>query len=82
MVQSKKHHYIPRFYLDGFTNDSSKYFVYDKEADKIWETNPTNSFAENHRNTGALPNLDAGTTSFSDAAEAMLAHLDSMAAKL
>lgn len=81
MNQSKKHHYIPRFYLEGFT-EKSRYFVYDKTTHKIWETNPMNSFAENRRNSGKNQNLETGQIEYSDSAELMLARLDSIAAKV
>lgn len=53
---SKKHHYIPQFYLRGFTNDNNTYFVFDKEKEEIRETKPKNSFFENGRNTSIIGN--------------------------
>lgn len=52
---SKKHHYLPRYYLKGFTNSAGTFFVYDKEADNIFETNPDDFFFENNLNTIVLP---------------------------
>ncbi len=53
---SKKHHYLPRYYLQGFTDGEGNFFVYDKQADKILpKTNPGASFFENNLNTVTLP---------------------------
>jgi len=54
--KSKKHHYLPRHYLKGFTNNKNKFYVYDKQTDKIFETSPGNAFFENKLNTTTLPN--------------------------
>ena len=48
---SKKHHYLPRHYLRGFTNEKGTFFVYDKKSDKITERTPDNAFFENNLNT-------------------------------
>lgn len=48
---SKKHHYLPRHYLSGFTNDEGGFFVYDKISDKIYSTGPSAAFFENDLNT-------------------------------
>jgi len=53
---SKKHHYLPRYYLKGFTNDGGSFFVYDKNTNKIFETNPDASFFQNDLNTVEFPN--------------------------
>ncbi len=52
---SKKHHYLPRYYLKGFTNSDGTFFVYDKKTSNIFETNPNDSFFENHLNTINYP---------------------------
>lgn len=52
---SKKHHYLPSYYLKGFTNHAGTFFVYDKEADNIFESVPDDFFFENHLNTIVLP---------------------------
>jgi hypothetical protein len=52
---SKKHHYLPRYYLKGFTDNEGKFFVYDKQADKIFPSSPDASFFENNLNTVTLP---------------------------
>ena len=53
---SKKHHYLPRYYLNGFTNSRNSFFVYDKQKDKIFPTSPDATFFENNLNTVTLPN--------------------------
>ncbi|MDO8687014.1 MAG: DUF4238 domain-containing protein, partial [Dehalococcoidales bacterium] len=53
---SKKHHYLPRYYLNGFTNSKGTFFVYDKEKDNIFLTNPGGAFFENNLNTETFPN--------------------------
>jgi len=56
---SKKHHYLPRHYLKGFTNNMNSFFVYDKQEDKIFYTSPDAAFFENHLNTVSLPGGDS-----------------------
>lgn len=53
--RSKKHHYLPKYYLKGFTNCKNGFFVYDKQADKIFDTSPNATFFENNLNTVILP---------------------------
>jgi Protein of unknown function (DUF4238) len=53
---SKKHHYLPVHYLEGFTDSNIIFFVYDKKMDKIFPTNPNGVFFENNLNTITLPN--------------------------
>ena len=53
--RSKKHHYLPKYYLKGFTNSKNGFFVYDKQADKIFYTSPNATFFENNLNTVILP---------------------------
>ena len=51
MAISKRHHYIPQFYLKGFTNELGEYYLFDKERNEIRKSKPINSFFENKRNT-------------------------------
>lgn len=57
---SKRHHYIPKFLIEGFTNTDNKIFVYDKQANggqgKIRDNPvpPKSIFFEEHRNTMAF----------------------------
>lgn len=48
---SKKHHYLPRFYLNGFTDNQNEFYVFDKVKEKIRKSKPDNSFYEKYRNT-------------------------------
>lgn len=52
---SKKHHYLPRHYLKGFTNSDNTFFVYDKLKERIFLSNPDDSFFENNLNTVTFP---------------------------
>ena len=52
---SKKHHYLPRYYLRGFTDSDGGFFVYDKHTGKIFPTSPDAAFFENDLNTAELP---------------------------
>jgi hypothetical protein len=48
---SKKHHYLPIFYLKGFADDNQQLFIYDKIRNEILEgQNPSSKFYENHLN--------------------------------
>jgi len=53
---SKKHHYLPRYYLKGFTDNRNSFYVYDKQKDKIFYTSPDTTFFQNNLNTVTLPN--------------------------
>jgi hypothetical protein len=53
--RSKKHHYLPRHYLNGFTNSDNSFFVYDKQKDKIFPASPDDAFFQNNLNTVVLP---------------------------
>lgn len=52
---SKKHHYLPRHYLRGFVDDTGSFYVWDKKADRIFQTNPGDAFFENNLNTVTFP---------------------------
>ena len=51
---SKKHHYIPQFYLRGFTDDAGYFTVYDKQLNIFRKSRPENEFYEKFRNTTNL----------------------------
>ncbi|MCK4528409.1 DUF4238 domain-containing protein [candidate division WOR-3 bacterium] len=53
--RSKKHHYLPRYYLRGFANSEGGFFVYDKHTGKIFATSPDAAFFENNLNTTESP---------------------------
>ncbi len=57
--RSKKHHYLPRYFLKGFTNPNGSFFVYDKQTRKIFKSSPDNSFFENNLNTVTLKHGDS-----------------------
>ncbi len=52
---SVKHHYLPRHYLRGFTDDKDGFYVYDKQEDKIFRSSPSSTFFENNLNTMVSP---------------------------
>jgi len=52
---SKKHHYLPRYYLKGFTNSDNGFYVYDKQKDNIFPSSPDGTFFENYLNTITFP---------------------------
>lgn len=74
MVQSKKHHYLPKFYLKGFTNREGNFFIYDKTKDEVRKSKPENSFFEKFRNTGFIKDGK------SDLPEKILAEFDNRSA--
>jgi hypothetical protein len=51
---SKKHHYIPQFYLRGFTDEDGYFTVYDKQLNVFRKSKPENEFYEKFRNTTNL----------------------------
>lgn len=54
MTPSKKHHYLPQFYLRGFTNPEGSFYIFDKKNEEIRASNPLNSFYVNNRNTSTV----------------------------
>ena len=55
---SKKHHYLPQYYLKGFTNSDNLFYVYDKQTDSIFPNpiSPQSFFFINNLNTVTFPN--------------------------
>jgi len=51
---SKKHHYIPQFYLRGFTDTNGGFTIYDKVRNEFRKSKPENEFYEKFRNTTNL----------------------------
>jgi hypothetical protein len=51
----KRHHTIPKCYLEGFTDENGKVWVLDTK-DEIFDTNPINIFVESHFYTITLKN--------------------------
>ena len=70
---SRKHHYLPRYYLSGFTSNNNCFFVYDKQKDNIFKSSPNDSFFENNLNTTTFTN-----GSSSDFLEGLYADLENL----
>lgn len=53
MKKSSKHHYLPKFYLKGFTNENGQFAVYDCKNKRVKNHmfNPSSHFFEKDRNT-------------------------------
>lgn len=53
MSVTKKHHFLPEFYLRGFVTDLGKFFVYDYQKGRLKKGQhaPSSHFFEWHRNT-------------------------------
>lgn len=45
---SKKHHYIPRFLLEGFTNVKNNLWTYNKETGAVFQSNPKDTACKNY----------------------------------
>lgn len=52
--QSKRHHYVPEFYLKSFTTDEGYFYVFDKQTEKIRLAYPKEYFYGWNRNTGTI----------------------------
>ncbi|HZV71425.1 MAG TPA: DUF4238 domain-containing protein [Saprospiraceae bacterium] len=52
--QSKRHHYIPQFYLKGFCDATGRMHVFDKEKGTFIYRTPETIFYQHKRNTTAL----------------------------
>ena len=46
--RSKRHHYIAQFLIRHWADQSGKVWVYNKAAQKIYQTTPPNVFVENN----------------------------------
>lgn len=52
MSNSKRHHFIPKYYLNNFTNNDNIFYVFDKKyPNKILSGSPKQVCYENHRNS-------------------------------
>lgn len=47
-MKTKFQHYIPRFYLENFTDKNGRVWVYDKKLKRSYATNPTNIAGETY----------------------------------
>lgn len=54
----RKHHYVPQFYLRGFTGDDGKLLATDRPSGKTFRTNPKNVAAQRDFNTVDIEDLD------------------------
>ena len=52
---SVKHHYLPQYYLKGFTDSKEGFWVYDKQVGKIFRSGSVETFYEKHLNTVTFP---------------------------
>jgi len=75
--RSKRHHYLPVFYLRGFCNSEGRIWIYDKTKDKFFQTRPENVFVVNDLNTLTY---DGGEKK--DFLEALYSYTDGIAAPL
>lgn len=75
-ILSSNHHYIPKFYLKGFTNPSGKLFVYDKQTNRIRQTTPAGAFYEKHGNKGYIQNPETGERHWTDLAERLFGGME------
>lgn len=48
MSEAKFHHYVPRFYLSRFCDQTNKIWIFDKIANKVFTTAPENIGGVNH----------------------------------
>src|SRR5689334_7113829 len=77
MEVSERHHYLPQFYMKGFTNDVGKLWVYDKATNSVCNEPkaPRQIFYEWKGNT-----IDLGNEQF-DFIEKSFSETDSQVAK-
>lgn len=58
MSKPKRHHYVPRFYLDHFTNKEGFLWVYDRKTDEYRKQKPSDTAVQ--KNYYAIQNKDGG----------------------
>lgn len=71
-----QHHYIPEFYLQGFTDSQNHFFIFDKQTKKIWKSGPEKSFKKNNYNTGTILSPKTGKLYTDDLPEKVLGHFE------
>jgi hypothetical protein len=71
---SQRHHYVPQFYLKGFTNKEGYFYIFDKQKEIIRKAYPSEYFYGWNRNTGVIGEEK------STLLESMYAHFESTAA--
>jgi hypothetical protein len=80
-ITSSKHHYIPRFYLKGFTDGNDMLYRYDKLTHVIKYVGRKGVFWEENLNTGAITHPETGEMHLWDFPEHLFAGVDSILAK-
>jgi hypothetical protein len=75
-ITTSEHHYIPKFYLKGFTDSNGMLYRYDKQRDSIRYIAPGSIFKEDNLNTGILKHPDTGEMHFWDLPEHLFSKLD------
>jgi hypothetical protein len=65
---SSRHHYLPVFYLKGFTDSNNKFYIYNSKWERIEQGSPKMYFYEKDRNTIEINNekSDFPEESYSD----------------
>jgi hypothetical protein len=71
---SVRHHYLPRHYLTGFTGERGGFYVYDKQNDRVFLSDPDSTFFGKHLNTVVFKD-----GSRSDFVEGLYAHAEKLA---
>ncbi len=59
-ITTSRHHYIPVFYLKGFTDDSGLLYRYDKVTNDVRQVGPKGIFWEENLNTGIIKHPETG----------------------
>jgi hypothetical protein len=49
-AEPKRHHYVPRFYLKGFTGEKDQLFAVNRPTGKSFRTGPENVAGKNYFN--------------------------------
>lgn len=80
-IRSSKHHYIPRFYLKGFTDGNDMLYRYDKVTHDIKYVGRKGVFWEENLNTGAITHPETGEMHLWDFPEHFFAGMDSILAE-
>lgn len=80
-VTTSRHHYIPKFYLRGFTDRQGKFYRYDKLKDDYRYVGTKSIFWEENLNAGVLKHPETGEMHYFELAEHLFSGLESMLAK-
>jgi hypothetical protein len=54
----RKPHYVPQFYLRGFSDDKKQLLVTDRPTEKVFRTNPPHAVEKAHLQADRLGDLD------------------------